>query len=77
MLKEARPLLEIPYNALDATPFLLNTPGGTYDLRQGLQGVKPHDPGDYLSKITAISPGCDGSDLWQAFYNRFFVAIRS
>lgn len=72
VLKEARPLLEIPYNALDAQPFLLNTPGGTYDLRQGLQGVKPHDSGDYLSKITAVAPGSQGSDLWQAFLQQIF-----
>ena len=72
VLKETRPMLEIPYNTLDAQPFLLNTPGGTYDLRQGLQGVKPHDSGDYLSKITAVSPGSQGSDLWQAFLQQIF-----
>jgi putative DNA primase/helicase len=37
----------------DADPWLLNTPAGTWDLRKG--NIKPHDPNDYCTKITACS----------------------
>jgi putative DNA primase/helicase len=36
---------------LDADPFLLNCPNGTFDLRTG--GLRPHDPADLITKITA------------------------
>jgi putative DNA primase/helicase len=39
----------------DADPWLLNTPGGVVDLKTGL--IRPADPLDYLTKITAVAPG--------------------
>jgi putative DNA primase/helicase len=38
----------------DAKPFLLNTPGGTVDLRTG--NLRPCDPADYLTQVTACAP---------------------
>ena len=39
----------------DADPWLLNTPGGIVDLHTGK--MLPHDPGRYITKITAVAPG--------------------
>jgi putative DNA primase/helicase len=39
----------------DADPWLLNTPGGVIDLRTGQR--RPNQPGDYMTKITAVAPG--------------------
>ena len=71
-LEAAKPLLEIDMDDLDANPFLLNTPDGTYDLRKGMAGMKPHDPNDLITKITAIAPGDDGADLWRESLNTTF-----
>jgi putative DNA primase/helicase len=46
----------------DADPWLLNTPGGTYDLRTG--GRRDHDPGDYITKTTTIAPEGD-CPMWK------------
>ena len=63
-LKEARPLLEIDVGAFDSNEFLLNTPNGTYDLRKGMDGLKPHDPEDFITKVTGVSPSDKGKGLW-------------
>jgi putative DNA primase/helicase len=39
----------------DADPWLLNTPGGTVDLRSGT--IRAHRPEDYCTKMTAVAPG--------------------
>ena len=51
----------------DADPWLLNTPGGTVDLRTGK--MRRHRPEDYLTKATAVAPGGD-CPLWLGFLNR-------
>ncbi len=38
-------------------PFLLGTPGGTVDLRLGW--LRPADPADRISKVTAVAPATD------------------
>lgn len=63
-LAAAKPMLEIQPSDLDADPYLLNCPDGTYDLRQGLSGRKEHDAKDLITKITAYAPGDEGKDLW-------------
>jgi putative DNA primase/helicase len=40
--------------SLDADPWLLNTPGGTLDLRSGT--LRPHDRADLITKIAAATP---------------------
>ena len=64
-LKEARPLLAIRPQDLDADGTLLCTPAGTYDLRFGMAGLREHRPEDFTTKITAVSPSTDGHDLWE------------
>jgi putative DNA primase/helicase len=39
----------------DTDPWLLNTPGGAVDLHTG--EIHPHQPKDYMSKITSVTPG--------------------
>jgi putative DNA primase/helicase len=53
----------------DADPWVLNTPGGVIDLRNA--EVNPHQPEDYLTKITAVEadPNCP-TPLWTAFLQR-------
>lgn len=54
-------------NQWDADPWLLNTPGGVVDLRTG--DCRPHDPADYMTKITAVAPEGD-CQRWRAFLHR-------
>jgi putative DNA primase/helicase len=51
----------------DADPWLLNTPGGTIDLRTGER--HPHESTDYITQCTSISPG-GACPLWQQFLQR-------
>lgn len=63
-LQAAKPMLEVKTTDLDADPYLLNTPAGTLDLREGLSSLRPHDPRDLITKITKCAPSDDGMDLW-------------
>lgn len=65
ILKEARPKIQISPSDLDADRYLLNTPAGTVDLRTGQ--MKPHDPKDYCTKITTVSPANVGVVLFKDF----------
>ena len=51
----------------DADPWLLNTPGGTVDLRTGVMQL--HRRRDYITKITPVSPGGD-CPRWHVFLDR-------
>ena len=53
----------------DADPWLLNTPGGTVDLRTG--SMRAHDRADLITKMTAVAPGGDCA-FWLAFLDRVF-----
>lgn len=64
-LKEARPMLAITPQELDADEFLLCTPEATYDLRKGLEGRREHRPEDFMTKVTSVSPSEEGMDIWQ------------
>jgi P4 family phage/plasmid primase-like protien len=63
-LKESHPMLEISPRDLDADCFALCTPAATYDLRKGLAGAREHSPEDFITKMTAVSPGSKGEQLW-------------
>lgn len=75
MLDLAKPSLVVKASQLDADPFLLNTPGGTVDLRTGK--LKPHDidsPYLFCTHMTAAPPGeissendLEGHRLWYDF----------
>lgn len=64
-MEAAMPLLEKQPDELDINPFLLNTPTATYNLTEGLTGTKEHDPEDYITKVTTVSPDDVGADIWQ------------
>lgn len=67
-----KPMVLIRSQELDHDGFLLNTPAGTYDLRKGMDGLRPHDPHDLITKITTVSPGDEGKKLWMdAVYTTF------
>jgi len=71
-LKESRPMLEISPRDLDNNPFLLCTPAATYDLRMGLDGAQDHNPEDFITKITTVSPGNKGEQIWRDCLNLIF-----
>lgn len=51
-------------DAFDTDPLVLNTPGGVVDLRTGK--LRPHEPGEMLTKVSAVTPGGD-CPRWRAF----------
>ncbi|PAP95442.1 phage/plasmid primase, P4 family [Mesorhizobium wenxiniae] len=51
----------------DADLWTLNTPAGALDLRSGV--VRPHDPSDYITRITAAFPG-GPCPTWLSFLDR-------
>lgn len=63
-LKESHPMLEISPRDLDADCFALCTPAATYDLCKGLAGAREHSPEDFITKMTAVSPGSKGEQIW-------------
>lgn len=65
-------MLAITPRELDANPFLLCTPDGTYDLRKGMAGRMEHRPEDFMTKVTAVSPSSKGADLWDKQLNLLF-----
>lgn len=76
-LQAAKPMLEIGVSDLDRDGFLLNTPDGTYYLPDGLDGRRDHSPEDYITKITAASPGDKGQDLWLDALDTIFCKDKS
>lgn len=71
-LKEVRPMIEIDTKLLNSDAYLLNTPLATYDLRYGLSGAREHNPDDFITKITAVSPSEKGKELWVDCLNKIF-----
>ena len=51
----------------DADPWMLNTPGGAVDLRNGT--MRPARREDYMTRTTAVAPGGE-CRLWQSFLSR-------
>lgn len=76
-LDAAKPLVLHNPDELDSNPMLLNTPGGTYYLPDGLNGWKPTDPADLLTKVTAVVPSDAGKDLWEDALQLFFCGDQS
>lgn len=68
----AKPMLAIDLSELDKDDMLLNTPNATYNLRNGLRDYHEHDPQDYITKITTVSPGDEGLGLWKETLATFF-----
>ena len=76
-LDAAKPLVLHNPESLDSNPMLLNTPGGTYYLPEGLDGWKPTDPGDLMTKVTAVVPNDEGIGLWEDALQLFFCGDQS
>lgn len=75
-LKEAQPVLEVDPALLDRNWYLLCTPEATYDLRKGLAGARPHDPEDFITRMTSKSPDDAGMEIWQEALDTFFCGDR-
>ncbi len=68
----AKPMVATDINLFDAQENYLNTPGGTYDLAKGVNGMMPHKATDLLTKITNCAPGDEGRKLWEDALQLFF-----
>jgi putative DNA primase/helicase len=55
----------VTHELWDRDPWLLNTPGGTFDLRTG--AVRTHDPRDYITKCTAVAPESRTAPTFERF----------
>jgi putative DNA primase/helicase len=71
-LQAAKPMLAISVSDLDKDEFLLNTPGATYNLKDGLSGAYLPAARDYITKQTSVSPGVEGKQLWLDALDTFF-----
>lgn len=71
-MQASKPMVEIDQNDLDKDENYLNCPDGTYDMAHGILGRHDHDSDDLITKITAASPGDEGSALWQETLETIF-----
>ncbi len=71
-MQAAKPMLEMKPTDLDADGMLLNTPDGTYDLRQGLDGRQEHNAADFITKMTAFAPSDEGKKEWLSALDLIF-----
>lgn len=71
-LQAAKPMLSISVSDLDKDEFLLNTPGATYHLKDGLLRMHKPDAMDYITKQTSVTPGDNGKQLWLDALDTFF-----
>ena len=76
-LQAAKPMLQKNISDLDKDEFLLNTPGATYDLRQGVNGSRAPSFEDYITKQTTVAPGDTGKEIWLAAVQTFFCGDQS
>lgn len=76
-LNTAKPMLAIDINDLDKNEYLINTPYATFNLKEGIAGNHPHDPQDYITKLTTCSPGEDGKKLWEDSLELFFCGDKA
>lgn len=71
-LLAAKPMLEMNLTDLDKNEFLLNTPGMTFDLREGMNGGYEPRAEDFITKQTAVTPSDEGAELWKDALELFF-----
>ena len=76
-LQAAKPMLLKDIADFDSQEFLLNTPTATYDLQKGVNGGRLHNPEDYLTKMTAVSPNNVGEEIWKDALHCFFCGDQS
>lgn len=75
-MKETQPLVLIDPGDLDQDPYLLCTPGGTLDLREGESSLRPNQPGDLITRQTSLAPSSEGMDVWLAALEVIFQGNR-
>ena len=75
-LNAAKPMLAMDISEFDLDPNMLNTPAGTFDLAKGMGGMREHDFEDYITKVTNLSPGDNGMDIWLEALDTFFCGDR-
>ena len=68
VLREVQPMLDIDVALLDNNGFILNTPDGEVDLHTG--EMKAHNPKNYCTKITRVSPAKKGMELFEKFLDQ-------
>lgn len=68
VLREVQPMLDIDVALLDNNGFILNTPYGEIDLHTGK--MKAHNPKNYCTKITRVSPSEKGMELFETFLDQ-------
>ncbi len=71
-LQAAKPMLLRDITEFDTQEFLLNTPGGTYDLGQGMAGRKDHSAADLITKAALVSPDAVNEPLWRDCVGELF-----
>lgn len=64
-LAKADPVLSAKGTEFDCDNYLLNTPGGTFDLRTNT--LRPHNPADRLTMCTAVTPNHEGGAAFDKF----------
>ena len=65
-LAKSDPRIVTTPDQFDRDPWLLNTPGGTVELKTG--HMRQHRREDYITKITTVSPdGKADCPLWRTF----------
>ncbi|MEV7032727.1 phage/plasmid primase, P4 family [Streptomyces sp. NPDC093272] len=60
--------ISAPSRALDADPYLFNTPEGTVDLNEGT--IRENFRGDLITKVSGAPVGDELNDEWEAFLKR-------
>ena len=68
VLQEVQPMLDIDVALLDNNGFILNTPDGEVNLHTG--EMKAHNPKNYCTKITRVSPSEKGRELFEKFLDQ-------
>jgi putative DNA primase/helicase len=59
------PKVAVTMDHWDRAPWLLGTPGGTVDLRNGM--LRPSSRDDGITKVTLVAPSATGCPLWLKF----------
>lgn len=71
LMKSSR-IFAVHGSRFDQDNFLLNTPGGTYNLRNPFD-LKPHDPLDLITHITRVNPSEANGGLFHKFLDQITV----
>lgn len=66
------PQLSVRRDQLDADPYVINTPGGIYDLRTA-EKISDPDPDAFHTRVTAVAPDFESAaPMWGKFLNDVF-----